>query len=457
MIAMSKPEAALGLAAFDSLQAEDEPWLDQCFVLPFDFALIAGARSSLVFGAAGSGKTALFQTLLAHLTPSPVKPSSWLVVRWHPIPLGPGVSGSRAAVAQLTHIFSACADALLAHLARWPDRFTTAPGDTRQTLAWFIYRYLGADAEQHIAEYAAQAQKPDSGPLHSLLSCERSNEWLDSAIPATVIAELVKALREIGLRRVNVLLNPDTLVDSGWVVGNLHAFLSSLTLFENHHFVYKMILPKKFKNPLALAGSVPRRRIDLYALDWSVDDLVEIVVRRVAMAIGEPVSALGEICQDVKLTRWLERTGGDSPRGWLKCITPLVTQYLRQGRPISTKEWKTIRAKSPPPLTLDEENDQVSIGWRRLNDLPKVPLALLRHLYDHRSRICSRDELFLDAYLPARYPDSSAEDRREQPKDYADLLDTAIWRLRKEIEPDPRSPIYVVTRRGKGYKLEHAW
>jgi DNA-binding response OmpR family regulator len=36
------------------------------------------------------------------------------------------------------------------------------------------------------------------------------------------------------------------------------------------------------------------------------------------------------------------------------------------------------------------------------------------------------------------------------------VLDNAILRLRRIIEPDPRRPIYILTDRGWGVKLEHA-
>jgi hypothetical protein len=448
-----------GLSVFDSLRAEDEPWLDQCFVPPPDFDLIAGARSSLVFGAVGSGKTVLFQALLARLTPPQTQKElpSRLIVNWRPVPLEPGASGSAAAAVQLTHVLSGCADALLAYLARWPDKFTIAPADIQQTLVWFIHHHLEADARQRITAHAAQAQESGRSLLRSLLSRERSDEWLSAARPATIINELVKALREIGPRAVYVLVNPDTLGDPEQVESSLHAFLSSLTLFENRHFVYKMVLPAKLKESLASTGVVNRRRVDVYPLSWSVEDLTEIVVRRTAVAAGEPVSGLTEICEDIELVRWLERTGGDSPRGWLECVTPLVAQYLRRRRRISTQEWKAIRTKSPPPLVFNDEDESVTVGWRCIDDLPEVPLALLRYLYDHRNRVCTRDELYHQAYLSARYPDAPPEERREYPEEYDGVLDTVISRLRQKIEPDPRPPIYVVTKRDRGYKLDHVW
>ena len=69
------------LATFDALRAEDEPWLADCFVPPSDFSIIAGARSVIVYGEEGSGKTALYQMLLRYLRPAQ-RPPERLVVEW---------------------------------------------------------------------------------------------------------------------------------------------------------------------------------------------------------------------------------------------------------------------------------------------------------------------------------------------------------------------------------------
>ena len=234
MTGSAEIELSPGLSAFDSLRAEDEPWLDRCYVPPPDLDLIAGTRSSLVFGTVGSGKTALFRALLARLAPSQdqKEPPSRLIVNWHPRPLEPGVWGSAAAAAQLSHVLSSCADALLAHLARWPDEFTAAPDDAQQTLEWFIHHHLGLDAQQRIAAHATQAPESGRALLHALRSREGSSEWLAAAKPATVINELVKTLREIGLGAVCVLVGPDALDAPERIMDSLCAFLSSLTLLR---------------------------------------------------------------------------------------------------------------------------------------------------------------------------------------------------------------------------------
>jgi hypothetical protein len=454
---MTSGPSPVGLIAFDSLRAEDEPWLDRCYVPPPNFDLIAGARSALVFGAPGSGKTALFRALRARFKAQEDEEGSpfSLTVDWRPAPMDSKIPGSTAARLQLLQVFAACAEELLAHLARWPQSFFEAPRDAQETLVWFINRYLGADSPRQVDLYLSRADEPNRSRLHAVLSRRVINDWLAAAKLDLIINEFIKALRQIGPKQVYVLVNFDAIGGSEQVERGLRAFFSSLTLFENPYFVYKIVLPMRLQDSLTSAGGVRRRRLRTHVLSWHIEDLVAIVLERAAVAIGRSVEALTEICEDEQIREWLARTGGDLPRGWLECIAPLVAQWLRRDRPISEREWHTIRARSAPSLVVDLETGEVTVGWRRITDLPEVPLSLLCYLSQHRERVCTRRELYHCAYLPARYPDIDLDEHREYPADdYDSVLDTAISRLRGRIEPDPGSPVYVITERGRGYRLE---
>jgi DNA-binding winged helix-turn-helix (wHTH) protein len=429
------------LSAFDALRAEEEPWLDACFVPPPDFDLIAGARSVLVFGEAGSGKTALYQALLRRLRPADRKPER-LVVEWQPDPLPPDTpADSPTAEAQLERVLAACAAELSRHIARWPGEFQRAPDDVQNTLAWFVHRYLIHDED--ILHSGAGLVRP----VH--------DAFLDQAEPEYRIAELVKAVGEISLSGVCVLVGLVNQGDIEAVRPGLSALLSSLSLFEEPRLVYKLVLPAALSRDLLATSSIERRRLDPIPLRWFKPELIAVVERRLMLATNRKASQLTDVCRDEKLVEWLARYGGDVPRGWLEQARPLASYYLSRGRSLTEGEWKDIRRHRPPRLSVDLETGRVVIGHREVKDISQVEMALLGYLYQHRDRICTRDELYHKAYLPAMYP--GGDDRRAYPKDYQGLLDTALWRLRKTIEPDPKHPVFVVTQRGKGVKLENAW
>ena len=441
-----RKERGIGLSAFESLRAEEEPWLGRCFVYPPEFSLMTRPRSTLIFGEVGSGKTALFLALRRVC----VDRRSRLPVVW-----GPPPGDAPSPVFPLVErVFAACAEALLSHLSHHPKGFQEAPRDTQQTIAWFIYRHLGPDASRLVAAYADRADMAARPALHTLSSSYKENEWLASASPGQLIAEWNKVLRGIGLQGTWVLVGPDVDEES---LPSIHALLSTQEVVDKPRFAFKMVLPMEFKHRLASAGGVLRKWVDGYTMTWTTADLQEIVLKRLSIAAGKEIAEFSEICDDPDLLQWLEGTGGSSPRGWLESIARLAAHYLKRQRPITIQEWHRIRASSPPPLLFDETTGAVTVGWRRIPSLSPVSAALMKYLYTHRDRVCTREELYYLAYLPACYPDAAGGDRDTTRAESRSVLDNAVSRLRKEVEPCPRHPIYIVTVRGKGYRLEHAW
>jgi len=61
---------------------------------------------------------------------------------------------------------------------------------------------------------------------------------------------------------------------------------------------------------------------------------------------------------------------------------------------------------------------------------------------------------YIEAWIGYPRP---ADPDYEPPKRYLGLIDTNLWRLRKAIEPDPKNPILLITRRGLGVTLQVRW
>ena len=109
----------------------------------------------------------------------------------------------------------------------------------------------------------------------------------------------------------------------------------------------------------------------------------------------------------------------------------------------------------PPEFWVDEEQRRVVVGHRQIQDIPEIEWAILRYLYQHRERICSREELYHKAHLPVS--GASQADQHFFPKEYGGALNNALMRLRQAIEPAPNAPLFIVTHKGKGVKLERTW
>ena len=104
-------------------------------------------------------------------------------------------------------------------------------------------------------------------------------------------------------------------------------------------------------------------------------------------------------------------------------------------------------AAARPPEILSFDGFTIDLAGRSLRaaDGSEVPLtrsefALLVALTRHPGRVLSRDQL-LDASVG----------RRAEPYDRS--IDVLVGRLRKKIEPDPRTPSLILTVVGDGYKF----
>ncbi len=446
-----------GLAAFDALRAEDEPWLAACHVPPAEFSLMAGPRSALIFGESGSGKTALRLALERAWNPQNHKPR-WLLVDW-PINalvgLQQNVGGSFLVVRQQAQVFDAVARTLLRWLGQNPDLWQGASAGARIVLTWFIQRSLAGDLAAYAASLAEDETIADPIALHEIVAAERRELLSPDASPDSIASHLMETLSRMGVQGTRILvddvepwweLQPERLADS------LHAFLSTLELFTHPTFVYKMFLPEGLASRLGRASGVVRRRVDVFHLNWSESELVVLVERRLAVALGRPGFALADLGPADRLRAWLAGCGGASPRGWLETARSFLAAYLAAGasQPLTDKECRAVQQRHPPRLWVDPATGAATVGWRWIEGLGQGHLALLCYLLDHAGQLCSRKQLY-KAYVEA-YPDGHA-DGDALPAEYASVLDSALWRLRALIEADPDAPVLLKTKKGQGVLL----
>ena len=112
----------------------------------------------------------------------------------------------------------------------------------------------------------------------------------------------------------------------------------------------------------------------------------------------------------------------------------------------------TLR-RAPAPLTasspavvevghvrLDAERHEVFVRGKQVK-LPLKEFVLLEALLNNAGRVLTRGTLSDRGWGPGYVGDTKT-------------LDVHIKRLRSKVEPDPRSPVSIVTIRGLGYKFE---
>jgi hypothetical protein len=94
-------------------------------------------------------------------------------------------------------------------------------------------------------------------------------------------------------------------------------------------------------------------------------------------------------------------------------------------------------------LRLDDEG-VVWIGDHHISTLMGQELALLRCMYERKGKIVSRQTIVESAFGERYVVGDSQQEGR---------INALLRRLRIKIEPDPNRPCYILTARGKGYRL----
>ncbi|MCK6583130.1 MAG: hypothetical protein HUU11_06820 [Anaerolineales bacterium] len=445
---------------FGSLRAETEAaWLAQAYLPPRLFGQMVEPRSVLVMGEEGSGKSALELYLKEYVAQQTPK---LLVVSWRlAIPDGVLPSG-QAAELFISQAMGSLSFAFLKLIACEPATHSNAPVWAKDFMHWFVQAYLHGDRQYHLSRLADGADAEGLAVITRLLTEPSRELFPRDFLPSTILSHLTSAVKAHGLDGIWVFLeNLDPLlrISPEPLENFLVNFLSTLDLFEEDTFFFKIVTSSKFEYTLKARG-VLTRRFSVYQLKWSEEELICLTEKRIALAAKRDDLSLSHLCKDPEWMKWLRKYAGHSPRGWLELTRPILDAYLTKRKPITKHEWLDAYRQSPPPLRLDLETGRVFIGWGEAA-LAGIGYKLLRYLYENRYRPCTKSELYYRAHKGLDYEPRSKDDANwEDVKGWEGSLDTALYRLRKDVEWDTRdgvAPLYIISERGKGQiRLENA-
>lgn len=115
-------------------------------------------------------------------------------------------------------------------------------------------------------------------------------------------------------------------------------------------------------------------------------------------------------------------------------LAPVFEGFARRQRLTLRRRHEGVR--------VDVESGNVWVDGRQAPTLTDLEYRLLLLLYGHLDQICDKYEI-VEAVWGEEYIDQ-VDDAR---------IDKLLSRLRAKIEPEPRSPRYLITVRGRGYRL----
>ena len=433
-----------GLSIFMTKTAEAEPWLVQhAFVAPPEFDFFKGPHSNILYARPGTGKTAIARAL-EHYARNQLK---CLPVRWTPdLTLNPQSPSMELAMAQFSSILSICARQILEEL---PNDFKKRAKDDRKFdfLAEYLHRFASSEDQEFLAHKVPS-------PKTSLVSPATRLE--------TLAVELTKSMKHVGYPS-GIWIIVDGLdwsseIQRQTAVNIFRSILSTLSLFEIGNFHFKMLLPMELEREFAATSAILKERATPSRISWDENQLRSVIEKRLRLALDDDRVRADQIHPAEELFAWLKACGGLSPRGWLEFFRPIFATvweiYAAEGlRRLNKKEWVAARKRSSLHLRFDPESSRVTVGMNSPKILSQEELAIFSYLHKNEGRYCSKCEIYNRGYLPFVAQGEGRETTSDDVFQYEDLVNTAIHRLRKSIEPLPKDPVFLTTKKDIGYRL----
>lgn len=442
---------------FEHLHAErEQSWLQEVYVAPDKYAHVAGMRSWIILGAEGAGKTALTYALKRDATTRPDAPI--VPVEWRPRRYSRFIDGDSCYQFYIDEILKVCAHSIVQWVANSPRKFLELPQTARWLLAWFCQRWLARDRDYVMTETTERYSERTRIGLEQLLVGAHPTVFRDPIAEIEVLAAITRVILNAGMGGIWLIVDDiDRFgADNG---GNGSALLSdmlaTLGLFEIDGFCLKVTASASVRDVVWAGRAVTSHRLGVAELIWDEGQLTEILRMRASMAANESISSLADISEDSTLLQHLLRFGGTTPRGWLAEASPFVSAYIRQEprRPIQIGQFEAICRTSPPRLRYDSKSRRIMIGYRSSAELAPQSLRMLEYLFANVGRTCSRSELYYRALGGLAEEPMPGDDEYIDPKVWKSAFDNAIYHLRNAVEPLPRNPIYVITDRNAGVRL----
>jgi DNA-binding response OmpR family regulator len=222
--------------------------------------------------------------------------------------------------------------------------------------------------------------------------------------------------------------------------------LETTELTARHTLELRLLDVAGLDAPIAAEGLVPEMQQALSA--------VERVRSATAATAGRDMALyrIGLLCCAVKYILAYDPTVRYTRRQLVPYVHSLVRAAMLLDKLINASSQTTqVPEQALHGIWIDQANQEVWVEGR-LVDLTPQEFKILAYLYERSSQLCTRTMILKEALDDPSETDTNAAQRLSI-VDEASRLNTAMGRLRQKIEPDPERPQYIITMRGRGYKL----
>lgn len=439
---------------FKTRKAENEPWLGDVFVSLPVFERLQEDHSTILYGEPGSGKTAMLLELRRR------QKENIFIVVWKPEPiLEAPATGTALAQQAIQQALQTCIENLVLE-GNLPQRLGEPSRDIASALQWFLQNHLPFEAGFYIQDQASRLLPDELQWYLNLLGQPLPPIVKEQTSLRDQLRLLLAVLRAAKYERLWLMvdgLERWTPRQTGeQIEAALEAVLSTLVFFDLPNIVFKFFIPTPLKNILHKTSGVERHRSSEADLTWSTDALQAILKKRLECALSTKKASLDSLYDGDEFLNWLKEYGGISPRAWLGFTAPLVAKYQEKGKRLTSAQTREFIREHPAPLSIRRERSEVWLGQKRIVNNSALEFRILEYLAAHTEKIASLEELYYYAYKELSAPPDKGDPAWSASETWRGAMDNVLMRIRQKIEPDPKNPLYLVTRHGKGVELLHA-
>jgi len=280
-----------------------------------------------------------------------------------------------------------------------------------------------------------------------------------SRSPASLFSSLIEITQSTGVRSLYILV--DQLEETSLLAGEterittlLSPLVGELSLIEAPGVAFKFFIPHEVALQLMKRPNIRTDRVLFSELLWDEEMLHQLLRQRLISFSNGAIEDFGQLCEP-DLARIIEtemiHLALGTPRRLLRIAETLVLTHCQQFGAsflLTRRGWLAAKerystetgmvaqsALLQPPLVLYLQTQVLHMGDRRIT-LSDTQYALLSFLAQYPGQTVSNSRLMNAAGSH-------------------DALRKSVQRIRQLIEPNPQQPVYLVTVRGEGLRLNN--